>query len=112
MTGKELELAQQLAEVKGDINAMRIAITDLLETFGISGESLEGAGEFKAKLPSILNKLTRKVLMNDFNDQAITNLVAVMPIMKKYTTSETTERTEPIAPKKTKEPKIKVTWKW
>lgn len=100
MTKKELELAVQNAEIRGDIQAMRSAIMDLLKTFGIGSESMEKDkhGNDTVDVPKILGKLSRKVLMNDFNDQSIKNLIAVLPIMNKYASDDPV--TKPAKPKR------------
>lgn len=94
MTEKELELAQENAEMKGDLKAAIGVFYDVVKSLGINLEDFNKTDEsmteedhalqLKKKMPMIMQKITMAVLGGGLNAATLSKFSELKPLMEKY----------------------------
>lgn len=84
MTPRELKLAAENAEIKGDMRAIGKAVVALLQKLGVTESEFSDENRAKAKIPKVAKNLTIMAMGDGFNSPEVTQLIAVYPVIQKY----------------------------
>jgi hypothetical protein len=84
MTEQELNMAEQVADMEADIRVTIMIFLKALKTLGLNIEEMNNPNfDIRAKLPSILMSLTRKMSTGELEEE-MSEFKALAPIVKKY----------------------------